>query len=53
METNCQFNSQNLEKGTQRKSKYLLDHQLLKNNYTLGIGKLNSKNLFFHYIIQS
>ena len=35
METNCQFNSQNLEKSTQRKSKYLFDHQLLKNNHTL------------------
>ena len=40
METNCQFNSQNLEKSTQRKSKYLFDHQLLKNNHILGIGKM-------------
>ena len=29
----------------------LLDHQLLKNNRTLGIEKMNS--LFYHHIIQS
>ena len=51
METNYQFNSQNLEKITQRNKSdtsnlVLLDHQLLKNNGTLGIEKMNSKEIY-------
>ena len=50
---NYQFSSQNLEKNTQRKSKWLFssnlvlrDHQLLKNNRTVGIEKMNSKEIY-------
>ena len=49
MEANYQFSSQNLEKkilkGNQNDSSslVLLDHQLLNNNRTLGIEKMNSK----------
>ena len=51
METYYQFNSQNLEKFTQRNQSdssnlVLLDHQLLKNNRTLGIEKMNSKEIY-------
>ena len=51
METYYQFNSQNLEKITQRNQSdssnlVLLDHQLLKNNRTLGIEKMNSKEIY-------
>ena len=58
METNYQLNSQNLEKkNTQRKSSdssnlVLLDHQLLKNNCTLLIEKMNSKEIY-SFIISS
>ena len=51
METYYQLNSQNLEKFTQRNQSdssnlVLLDHQLLKNNRTLGIEKMNSKEIY-------
>ena len=51
METNCKFNSQNLEKGTGKSQSdssnlVLLDHKLLKNNRTLGIEKINSKEIY-------
>ena len=51
METNCQFNTENLEKSTQkiqndRSNLVLLDHQLLKNNLTLSIDKINSKQTY-------
>ena len=50
METYCQFNFHNLEKSTQIKlsdssNLVLLDHQSLKNNNTLGIDKINSKEV--------
>ena len=52
METNYQFNSQNLEKSTQRNQSdssnlVLLDHQLLNNNCTLGIEKMNPKEIYY------
>ena len=51
METNYQVSSQNLEKilkenQSDSSNLVLLDHQLLKNNHTLGIEKMNSKEIY-------
>ena len=51
MEKNSQFNSQNLKKVLKEyqidsSNLVLLDHQLLKNNRILGIGKMNSKEIY-------
>ena len=51
METNYQVSSQNLEKilkenQSDSSNLVLLDHQLLKNNRTLGIEKMNSKEIY-------
>ena len=51
METNHQVSSQNLEKilkenQSDSSNLVLLDHQLLKNNRTLGIEKMNSKEIY-------
>ena len=51
METNYQFSSQNLEKILQENqgdssNLVLLDHQLLKDNRTLGTEKMNFKEVY-------
>ena len=51
METNYQFNSKIFEKSlketqSDRSNLVLLDHQLLKHNRTLGIKKMNSKEIY-------
>ena len=51
MKTNYQFNSQNSKKYSKENQSdssnlVLLHHQLLKNNRTLGIEKMNSKEIY-------
>ena len=51
MKTNNQFNSQNSKKYSKENQSdssnlVLLHHQLLKNNRTLGIEKMNSKEIY-------
>ena len=51
METNSQFNSQNLEKVLKENQSdssnfVLLVHQLLKDNRTLGTENMNSKEIY-------
>ena len=51
METNCQFNTEHWKKvlkkiQNDRSNLVLLDHQLLKNNLTLSIDKINSKQTY-------
>ena len=52
METNYQFSFQNLgklilkENQSDSSNLVLLDHQLLKNNGTLGIEKMNFKEIY-------
>ena len=53
METNYQFSSQKKfrkkilkENQSDSSNLVLLDHQLLKNNHTLGIEKMNSQEIY-------
>ena len=51
METNYQFNSKNLEKVLKESQSdssnlVLIDHQLLKNNRTLNMDKMNYKEVY-------